>query len=138
MGASFLADIPGNAFRVVYHNAAIASDGAASRFAMFRAPANLQITAAYWVPYGADQGADTGSYRKLSIVNGGTDGTATTVVASIALTASKASFSINALTGSATVAASAAVVFSQTTVGGDDATGTVLRAGVVQVEYQLL
>lgn len=138
MGTTFQADIPENRFRMDYQHASVASDGADARYAILRAPANLKITGAYWVPTGADQTADTASYRRLCVVNGGTAGTSTTIVASLNLTASKASFSLNAMSGTATVASGELIVFSHLTVGGAKDDETVLRAGMVQVEYQLL
>lgn len=139
MGETFQADIPGNAFRETYHHAAVASDGNDARYVVFRAPNSIKITGAYWCPYSADNSAaNTASYRRVQVVNGGTKGTAGTVIGSLNLTASKASMSLNALSGTATMSVGEALVFSQLTVGGDQTTGTVLKAGVIQVEYQLL
>lgn len=138
MGTTFQADTPDNRFRIEYHNATVASNGADARYAIMRAPANLKVTGAYWIPTSADQTGDASSYRRLAVVNGGTAGTATTIIASINITASKASFSLNALSGTATVASGELLVFSHLTVGGAKDDETNLKAGMTQVEYQLL
>lgn len=138
MGKTFQADIPNNAYRVTYHNASVASDGANAGYVIMRAPNNIKITGAYWTPYDADQTGHATSYRRVQIVNGGTAGTGTTVIASLNITASKASKSLNALSGTGTVTSGGAVVFSILTVGGAKNTETILRAGMVQVEYMLL
>ena len=131
-------DLPGHAFRGVMDRiASVASNGGASQFFIMRAPADINVTAAYWVPSGTDQTANTASYRRLSIVNGGTDGLGTTIVASLNITASQASKSMNAFVGSGSVPAGGVVLFSQVTVGGDEDDATELVAGYAQVEYEL-
>jgi len=138
MGATQQSDIPGNVYRDIYHNASVASDGAAARYSIFRAPQSIKVTAAYWSPYDDDQTGNATSYRRVAVVNGGTAGTGTTVIASLNITASKASMSLNALTGTATASVGEVMIFSQVTVGGDKDDETELRAGMLQVEYQLL
>lgn len=138
MGSTFQADTPGNRHIANIDVASIASNGAASRFVILNAAQNIQVLAAKWIPQGADQGANSASYRALKLVNGGSAGTATTVVASLGFTASLASLSNNAMTGTATVASGAQVLFSQNTVGGAHSAGTVVAAGRLQVEYRLL
>ena len=138
MGSTFQADTPGNRHIATLDVASVASDGAASRFVVLNAAQNIQILAAKWEVQGADQGANSASYRSVQLVNGGSAGTATTVVASLGFTASLASLSNNALTGTATVASGAQVMFSQNTVGGAHSDGTVVIAGRLQVEYRLL
>lgn len=138
MGESYQADIPGNRFRAEMHVASVASNGAAARYVVLRAPASIKVTGAYWTVYGANQTADTTSYRRVSVVNGGTAGQATTIIASLNLSASKASMSLNALSGTATMSVGEAIVFSHVTVGGNKNDETELQAGMIQVEYQLL
>jgi hypothetical protein len=120
-------------------NASVASNGANALVGLVDiAPSNARLRAAWWAPTGRDQGNNTASYRLLKVINGGTAGTGTAVVASLALSASKASLGPVAMTvvTSATIASGAALYFSQETVGGTDATGTVLRAGSVRLSYE--
>jgi len=141
MGNTFQADVPGNRYPTLYHNASVASDGGSSVVGIFRAPNDIKVQAAYWCPYGADQGAAasaSASYRRVTLINGGTAGTGTTVIASINMSASKASFGNYTLSGTGTAVSGAMLVFSQETVGGTHATGTILRAGVMTIEYELI
>lgn len=138
MGSTMLGDIPSGAIHgTVISHASVASNGAGAALrnigaGIFRAPQNLTIVAAWWEPTGADNSATTtGSYRRLSVINAGNDGTGTTVLASLNLTASLASNTTRALTLAATptVSQGQVIAASHTTVGGDHANGTVLQAG---------
>ena len=123
--------------------ASIASNGAAARV-LQTGPWGREgrITALYWSPIGADQAANTASYRRHLVYNGGTAGTSTAtanILASIGWTASGASlkpmtgvvvYPASATTASSGTFGSADVLyFSQNTVGGDHASGTVTVAG---------
>jgi len=134
MGSTFQADIPGNRHNAqIRFTASAASDGAAARNdETFSAPQNIEILGATWTPTGADQGAHAASYRRITLVNGAV------VLSSINMTASIASFSSSALSGTATLADGAIVAASQVTVGGDHATGTVFRAGTLDIEYRYI
>lgn len=122
-------------------NTALASDGANGLIAPIGPIAhNARIQKAWWTPTGGDQGANAASYRRLTVVNGGPSGTGTVVVASVALSASHASLVPVALTtvSSASVASGSVLYFSQDTVGGAHATGTVLRAGSLALAYEVI
>lgn len=139
MGQTFQADTPGNRYLMTLGNASVASNGAAALVGyMFRAPSNITLLGAYWTPTGADQTGHATSYRRLSIINASTDGSGTVVLASLNITASKASNTPVALTGSATVGSTNIIGFSQTTVGGAKDTETILQAGLAQIEYRLI
>jgi hypothetical protein len=138
MGTTFQADTPGNVYREQHRQSSIASNGADAAITLFWAPQNIKVTAAYWTPYGEDQGGHATSYRRVAVVNGGTAGTGTVVLASHNFTATVASKGKVSLSGTGTVASGNAVMFSYLTVGGTKDDETVLQAGAIQVEYQLL
>ena len=146
MGKTFLADIPGNLFQNVFTAASVASDGANAvvASAAFYAPNDIKLTRAWFVPWAnqATVGTATTSatYKRLTICNGGTSGTGTTLMASCNLTASVASRGSKAFstTASNTMSSGEMLYFSQLTVGGTDDDGTILQSGVLQIEYQLL
>lgn len=142
MANTFLGDIPGARFLMgPVANASAASNGAGALIgAVGVAPHDMRVRAAYWQATGADQGANTASYRRLTVVNGGTAGTGTAIVASINLSASKASLVPNSMTvdTSVTIPAGAVLYASHATIGGDDATGTVLRAGAFILAYEVI
>lgn len=140
MAGTFLGDIPGARFNLGQPNASVASNGAVGRLIEIGvAPHDCRVQAAWWTPTGADQGT-AASYRNVKLINGGTAGTGTTVVASLALSASAASLTPRAMTtvSSATIPAGAMIYASQDTVGGTDATGTVLRAGRFDLSYEVI
>lgn len=146
-------DIVGGALQggVISH-ASLASDGAAATYGgagaatQWRAPCNLTITGAWWVPTGADQSASqSASYRQLSLIAGGSAAAGTTVIASLAMSASLASNASRDMTlvGNATASISTPTISkgdviyaSQATAGGDHSNGTVLRAGHFGFSYR--
>ena len=146
MGKSFLADIPANSFQLNFTNASVASDGANAvvASAAFCAPADIKVKRAWYVPWAdaATKGTATTSatYKRINLLNGGTAGTATTIVASANITASIASRGSKAFTTTSNNTASGGEIlyFSALTVGGTSNEGTILRAGVLQIEYELL
>lgn len=132
--------------------ASVASNGAAARVGQV-GPFGREgrIKAFYWTPTGADQGANTASYRRILWYNGGSAGTATAtanILASIGFTASGAS--LKPMTGvvvypaSGTAASSGTfgsadiLYYSHNTVGGDDASGSVLRAGQAKLIIEFI
>lgn len=125
-------------------HASVASNGAAATYGnaganKLRAPCACEIVGAYWEAIGADNDAtNTASYRQLSVVNGGQAAAGTTVLASLAMTASLASNTPRAMTlaSNPTAAQNDIIFLSQATVGGDHSNGTVLRAGQVHVQYR--
>lgn len=140
MGQTFQSDIPGNIQKVSLALAAVASNGGAARYPMLVAPQPIRIKGFMYNPYGADQDINSASYRRLSIVDAGPAGTGTVIIASQNLTASIASMG----TGSGAIATANQdmdtgdiLVFSQVTVGGNHATGTVIPASRVEVVYEL-
>ena len=146
MASTALGDIPGARFHapVVGTHASVASNGAAARLGQIGPFAhNIRMRNIWHSPTGADQGANTASYRRLSVYNGGTAGTVTATasrIASLNYSASLASLGARALTVDTTVTLASGEIayFSQETVGGDDATGTVLRAGQFSVAYEVI
>lgn len=89
MGRNYLADIPGNFFNVVMGtNASIASNGANARLAdvSFVAPANLKVLSVWRLNQDLVEASISkvvATYRDLKILNGGTSGTGTVVIASV-------------------------------------------------------
>ena len=137
MGSTFLGDQPSGAnVRTVQTLASVASNGANAiagsiGAGIFRAPQALQLDSAWFEPTGADSAAaNASSYRQLTVINAGQDGTGTTVLASLNLVASQGSNTTRALSLAATptVAAGAIVAIQHATVGGAHSAGTVLVA----------
>lgn len=129
--------------------ASVASDGAGARAGAIYVNRDVRIKSAVYVPTGgnnATKGTATtsASYRRLTLVNGGTAGTGTTVLASLNNTASLGSFGTSGFTlaGTAVASVSAAsgevIVLSHATVGTDQADATSLAAGVVWVTYETI
>jgi hypothetical protein len=145
MGKNFLADVPGNSFQKIFTAASVASnaDGIVGTAALV-AESNMKIKRAWFIPWAdqATQGTATTSatYRRINILNGSTDGSGTAIIASCNITASIASRGSKAFatTANNTVSAGYMVYFSALTVGGTDNDGTILQAGVIQLEYELL
>jgi hypothetical protein len=145
MGSTKLGDIPSGAIagQTISH-ASVASNGAnaailAIGVGNWRAPQNVTIVSAHWEPTGADSAVtNTTSYRTLTLINGGSAGTGTAVLASVALTATTASNTLRALTLASvpTVAEGSVVAFSHATVGGAETNGTVLVAGQARFSYR--
>ena len=143
MALNRLGDIPGARFgSPIQTHASVASNGANARLGQVGPfEYGIRVTSAWWTPTGADQaGTSTASYRRITVINGGVSGTATAILASINLTATRASLAPVAMTvdTTATVAAGAALVFSQATVGAASATNTQLEAGQLNFSYEVL
>ncbi len=148
MGQSFLADIPGNFFVANLGSvAAIASNGANAKPAAvgFVAPANLRILSAWKHNLSANEvtagtAISSASYRRHVIGNGGSAGTATTILASLNATASAEASAARAFAVDSTVTVSAGDIihYSQLTVGAATADGTDAAACSLQIAYQLI
>ena len=145
MGSTMLGDITSGSLRgPVISHASVASNGAAAALSAigalnWRAPQNCTIVEAWWEPTGADSAVtNTSSYRLLTIINAGSAGTGTTVLASLNNNTSQASNTLKAMTvaSTATVAQGAVVAASHVTVGGAETNGTVLVAGQFHVTYR--
>ena len=146
MGSTFLGDIlNGASAEGVISHASIASDGAAASYGgagtaeKFRAPQNIRIVDAWWEAHGADQTASkTDSYRLMKLVNGGAIGTGTTVLGSVAMSASLASDTQRALTlaTTPTVSKGYVVMAAQISIGGNNSNGTVVQAGQFRFAYR--
>jgi hypothetical protein len=87
----------------------------------------------YWTP-SASQNADTTNYRNLQIVNLGSDGTGTTVMASKALSATHAANVPVALTLVSGVDAADGDILAYVTTS--TASGKAVNAALVQIVYQ--
>ena len=148
MGQSFLADIPGNHFVANLGTvAAIASNGANAKLGAvgFVAPANLRILSAWKHNLSAAEvtaatSISSASYRRHVIGNGGSAGTATTILASLNATSSAAASGSRAFSvdTTLTVAAGEIIHYSQLTVGAATADGTDAAACALQIAYQLI
>lgn len=148
MGKSFLADFPGNFFSApLGSHASVASNGANALLVdcAFVAPANLKLLSA-WRQVQADEATvgtatTTATYRRVTILNGGSAGTGTTIMASSngngASVASLGTRSF-ATTANNTASQGEILIASQLTVGGTNADATVLQAGKVWIAYELL
>ena len=141
--ALFFGDIPGGAPSVTPELtiASVASNGAAaSARVAFRAPQAVRITHAWWQPDTVAQAtaSASASYRRLALINGGQGLAGTVQLGSLNLTASLQSLATRAFTlaSSPTLAAGDTIILSHSTVGGDNAEGTVLRAGTLFLGYR--
>lgn len=140
-------DIPGNRHHVfnAATNAAVASGGANGRLGQI-GPLAFDVRARnlWWSPATADQtSTQSATYRRFSMYNGGTAGTATAStsrMASLNMTASLASLGAVAGTVDTTITLASGQIayFSQETVGGTDANGTNLAAGALTIAYEIL
>lgn len=145
-----LGDIPGARFHAPeIAQASIASNGAAAVLGYFGPFAqDIRVRNVFWTPTVASQAAtQSASYRLVSLYNGGTAGTATATSARVANFSASATiasltptpFTVVDATGTTqTIASGSLLYFSQTTVGGNDANGTVLVAGNLSMEYEVL
>ena len=148
MGKSFLADIPDNFFVAHLGSvAAVASNGAGAiiETAKFVAPANLLILSAWRCNISASDvtvgtATSSASYRRVNILNGGTAGSGTTIMASLNATASAASITTRAFatTANNTCTAGAIIYASHLTVGAATADGTDMAASTLHFAYRLL
>jgi hypothetical protein len=147
MGKVPQGDIPGNRDHIplVGTHAAVASGGANSRQLQFGPLAfDVRMRNVWWSPTSADQAAtQTATYRRLSVYNGGASGTGTATasrMASLNLTASLASLGAREFTVDTTVTLASGQIayFSQETVGGTDANGSVLAGGQYSLAYEVL
>ncbi len=148
MGKSFLADIPGNFFvQKIGSVAAAASNGAGAIPAdvAFVAPANIKLLSAWRLNQTASDvtagtAISSASYRRMNLLNGGTAGTGTTIMASLNATASAASLTTRAFatTANNTATQGAILYASHLTVGAATADGTDLAASLIFIAYELL
>lgn len=147
MGDSFLADIPGNFFiQKLGSYAAVASGGAGSLQldSAFVAPADIKIVSAWRFVNAAEVTVGTAtssaSYRRMNLLNGGTAGSGTVIMASLNATASASATTARAFvtTANNTAPAGAIIYASHLTVGAATADGTDMAAGFVQIAFELL
>lgn len=145
--SSQLGDIPGARFHqpAVVQVSSVASGGATGRIGQFGPFAlDIRFRNVWYSPTSGDQSStQTATYRRLSLFNGGTSGTATAAasrMASLNLSASQASLGAAAFAvdTTQTLASGQIAYFSQDTVGGIDANGTVLQAGYFSVAYEVV
>lgn len=143
-----LSDIPGNFFiERLGTSAAIGSAGANAVLGdmFWVAPGDCAIESVWKVATGASEvtaatSITSASYRRFNLLNGGTAGTGTTIIASLNNTFSGATYGSKgfATTANSTVPAGAVVYMSQLTVGAATADGTDAAASVFQLRYRLL
>ena len=147
MGSTPAGDIPGNRIHLpqAVTFASVASGGANARLGQvgpFSHPVRLRE--AWFSPTGADQAAtQSATYRRLDVINGGPNGTVTASanrMGTLGLTASQASLGAAAFVVDTTVTVPSAsiIYFSQSTVGGTDANGTVLVAGQLALAFEAI
>lgn len=137
-------DTPGARFGGSDHisNAAVASGGANSILGM-AGPMGVdrRVRDAYWTPTASSQSAtQSATYRQLLLINGGTGGAGTTAIGTLNLSATKGQWAPAGFTldTTHTITSGGVVLLSQGTVGGTDANGTVLVAGQVDLDYEVL
>jgi hypothetical protein len=147
MGKDALADISSNHFQMpAVQTTSVASNGANALegFGLWVAPANGKLRSAYRVVYANEATVGTAttsaSYRRHRIINGGSAGSGTTIIASLNQTVSQASRTSRAYTLESTPSFSAGdiLLFDQITVGGNNDDATVVAVSSVNVEYELL
>jgi hypothetical protein len=145
LGSTMLGDIASGSLRgIAISHASVASNGANAAISNigannFRAPQAITIVEAWWEPTGADSAVtNTSSYRRLTVINAGADGTGTTVLGTLNNNTSQASNTLKAVTMVAgnSVAQGAVVAVSHATVGGAETNGTVLVAGNFHFTYR--
>jgi hypothetical protein len=131
-------DIPGARYWIgpAVTHASVASNGATAVIGRLTAPHAGRLTKAFWMPTGGNTtGSSTASYRKMEVLVG------TVSLASLGLTATKASLSPVAMTvgAAATFAAGDVLLFKHGTVGAAETTSTELAAGQFDgLEYEAL
>jgi len=137
MGSTFEADIPGNVEEFIIENASAASNAGAARYGAKFAEQPIHISEVRWVPIDGDQAGASANFRTVRLVNGGTSGTATTIVAEYAFSATNisaaqfASVKLEINTANDDIAPNEMLYFSHT------GSGVVQRAGFLQVDYRL-
>lgn len=150
MASTPLGDIIGARFHESQTAAAIASGGANGTQAAFGPWLhNIKVQALYFTPLssGGIAATQTATYRQGSLINPGTSGTLTITAASInysyATNATVASFvptggTVSTVATRASVASGTMLYVTQATVGGTDANGTVLPAGVYTLAFEVV
>lgn len=151
MGKSIFADAPalyGHGQILLGTVAAIASGGANARPGAvgFVAHHDMRLLSVWKHNLSASEvtvgtAVSSASYRRHMIRNGGTAGTATTILASLNATSSAASLgsrSFAIVNTAHTVSRGEIVYYDQITVGAATADGTDAAACAIQVAYQLL
>lgn len=147
MGQSALADIPGNFFIARLGSYASVASGGANALQLdsaFVAPAAIKIVSAWRFVQAAEVTVGTAtssaSYRRMNLINGGTAGSGTVIMASINATASAGATTTRAFatTANNTAPAGAILLASHLTVGAATADGTDMAAGFVEIAYELL
>lgn len=128
-------------------SAAIASNGAPARLAdvAFVAPGKMRVLSVWRHNLAANEvtagtAVSSASYRRHTLVDGGSDGTGTRILASLDAKTSAASFGKRefAVVSTPTVAAGAILYGSHTTQGANSADATDAAAGIWSMAYQLL
>ena len=140
MGETFQSDIPGNIHPLVTQFASVASNGAASRHVLFTAPQNIRLKSFGANFYGADKTVTVTSYQRLTLVDGGANGTGTTIISSMNLTTSVASMGTTSgsiATANQDLSTGDILIFSHVSVGADHNASTVLPEYAIIVNYEL-
>ncbi len=144
-------DIPGlrGVDQNIVVNASVASGGANGTLGQFGPyPWPVRVRNVWWTPTSGNQSAtQSATFRRLDLINGGPNGTVTATgsrIGSLGLTATIASLTptqlviVDATGTTQTVAQGNVLYFSQSTVGGTDANGTVLAGGQFTVAYEVV
>jgi hypothetical protein len=142
-------DIIGNRYYIDGAIASQASNGAgAKEFSLGPFPWNARVRTVNLIPTGADVDLSTAtssaSYRQFVLYNGGTAGTVTLTasqIASLDMTTSLASYAsrvFGTINTAVSLASGEMMYLSQLTVGADKANGTVVSAGRVTIEYEII
>jgi hypothetical protein len=134
MGKSYQADIPGNILAFQCAIAAQASQTATTT-PVFVAPADCTIVTAYTIA-SASQDSSTNVTQALTLVNNGTAGTGTTVLASVGVTGSVAASKPRAytVTSGNSVDSGSGLTYVHT----NGSTGVAQNACMLVVKYRLL
>ena len=147
MGTNYLADIPGNQFvHSLGSTAAVASNGANAVVdgSYCVAPQPVKVLSVFKVATANEVTAGTAvssaSYRRFQLCNGGSAGTATTIMASLNNTASTAAGGSKGFVTTANNTATTGDILyvSHLTVGAATANGTDAAAGPLLMVVQLL
>lgn len=136
MGKSYIADIPGYKDRHSHVLGSFASDYASTNFTpLHTIGRDSTFTGAYWIPSADQSAAGSTNYRTAQIINRGSVGTGTKVLASKILSASMGSHARQALTlgvASDLDLSDADVLTLQFLIAGN---GAATIGGCLQLEY---
>jgi len=137
MGSTFEADIPGNVEEIIIENASAGSAAGSARYGAKIAEQPLTITAVKWVPVSGSQAGASANYRTIRLVNGGTSGTGTVVIAEHAFSATNISCAQFASVGLSIDKANSEIKTGEILYFSHTGSGVAMQQGFMTVDYRL-